>query len=179
MFIDGAGTSTKMARRYGRAPRGERCRAAVPHGHWKTTTVTAGLIALVYGIVRSAEAGWGSGEVLGILSLAAVLLVAFVLIEQRSAEPLVRLSIFSVKTVRGANVAMLIVAGGLFARHRPALAALTVAIAALSVLLALQIGGSDTGWWQRAWLLVNTGWLVALVLTTTRPSRSTPPVPPG
>jgi transposase len=32
-----------MARLYGRAPRGERCRAAVPHGHWKTTTLTAGL----------------------------------------------------------------------------------------------------------------------------------------
>jgi transposase len=43
VFIDEAGTSTKMARRYGRAPRGERCRAAVPHGHWKTTTFTAGL----------------------------------------------------------------------------------------------------------------------------------------
>jgi len=27
-----------MARRYGRARCGERCRAAVPHGHWKTTT---------------------------------------------------------------------------------------------------------------------------------------------
>jgi len=79
------------------------------------TTVTAGLIALVYGIVRSAEAGWGSAEVLGILALAAVLLVAFVLIEQRSAEPLVRLSIFAVRTVRGANVAMFIVAAGLFA----------------------------------------------------------------
>ena len=32
-----------MARLYGRAPRGERCRAAAPHGHWKTTTFTAGL----------------------------------------------------------------------------------------------------------------------------------------
>lgn len=32
-----------MARLHGRAPRGERCRAAVPHGHWKTTTFTAGL----------------------------------------------------------------------------------------------------------------------------------------
>jgi transposase len=32
-----------MARRYGRVPRGERLRAAVPHGHWKTTTVVAGL----------------------------------------------------------------------------------------------------------------------------------------
>ena len=32
-----------MARLRGRARRGERCRAAVPHGHWKTTTFTAGL----------------------------------------------------------------------------------------------------------------------------------------
>jgi transposase len=32
-----------MARLRGRAPRGERCRASAPHGHWKTTTFTAGL----------------------------------------------------------------------------------------------------------------------------------------
>jgi transposase len=32
-----------MARLYGRAPHGQRCRAAIPHGHWKTTTFTAGL----------------------------------------------------------------------------------------------------------------------------------------
>lgn len=32
-----------MARLRGRSPRGERCRAAIPHGHWKTTTFTAGL----------------------------------------------------------------------------------------------------------------------------------------
>jgi transposase len=32
-----------MARLRGRSKRGERCRAAVPHGHWKTTTFTAGL----------------------------------------------------------------------------------------------------------------------------------------
>ena len=43
VFIDETGANTKMARLYGRAPRGERCRAAVPHGHWKTTTFTAGL----------------------------------------------------------------------------------------------------------------------------------------
>jgi EmrB/QacA subfamily drug resistance transporter len=78
-------------------------------------TVTAGLIFLVYGIVRSAELGWGSGQVLGFIALAAVLLVAFVVIEYRSSEPLVRLSIFTVKTVRAANVSMLVVACGLFA----------------------------------------------------------------
>lgn len=32
-----------MARRYGRAPRGQRLRAGIPHGHWKTTTFLAGL----------------------------------------------------------------------------------------------------------------------------------------
>ena len=32
-----------MARLRGRTRRGERCRAAIPHGHWKTTTFTAGL----------------------------------------------------------------------------------------------------------------------------------------
>ncbi len=32
-----------MARLRGRSERGQRCRAAVPHGHWKTTTFTAGL----------------------------------------------------------------------------------------------------------------------------------------
>lgn len=43
MFIDETGASTKMARLRGRAVRGERCRAAVPHGHWKTTTFTGAL----------------------------------------------------------------------------------------------------------------------------------------
>ncbi|CAO4193914.1 hypothetical protein LFADAHJC_LOCUS2263 [Methylorubrum extorquens] len=43
VFIDETAANTAMARRYGRAPRGERCRMSVPQGHWKTTTVTAGL----------------------------------------------------------------------------------------------------------------------------------------
>jgi len=32
-----------MARLHGRAPKGERLRASIPHGHWKTTTFVAGL----------------------------------------------------------------------------------------------------------------------------------------
>jgi transposase len=43
VFIDETATSTKMARMYGRSARGERCRAAVPHGHWKTTTFVGAL----------------------------------------------------------------------------------------------------------------------------------------
>ena len=43
VFVDETGASTKMARRCGRAPRGHRCRASVPHGHWKTTTFVGAL----------------------------------------------------------------------------------------------------------------------------------------
>jgi transposase len=45
VFLDETATATNMERRYGRAPRGERCRIAVPHGHYKTITVTAALRA--------------------------------------------------------------------------------------------------------------------------------------
>ena len=43
VFIDETWASTNMARRYGRAPRGQRLRASIPDGHWKTTTFVAGL----------------------------------------------------------------------------------------------------------------------------------------
>ena len=43
IFVDETWASTNMARRYGRAPRGERLVAAVPFGHWKTTTLIAAL----------------------------------------------------------------------------------------------------------------------------------------
>jgi len=45
VFLDGTWATTNMARRYGRAPRGQRVVDAVPHGHWRTTTVVAALRA--------------------------------------------------------------------------------------------------------------------------------------
>jgi EmrB/QacA subfamily drug resistance transporter len=78
-------------------------------------TVTAGLIALVYGIVSTEQNGWTSGETLGFLAAAVALLAAFVFIERRSREPLVRLDIFRIRTLRAANAVMLVVASGLFA----------------------------------------------------------------
>lgn len=45
VFLDETAAATNMARRYGWAPRGQRCRIAVPQGHYKTTTVTAALRA--------------------------------------------------------------------------------------------------------------------------------------
>jgi transposase len=43
VFIDETWASTALTRLYGRAPRGHRLLAAVPHGHWKTSTFIAGL----------------------------------------------------------------------------------------------------------------------------------------
>jgi transposase len=43
VFIDETWSSTNMARRYGRAPCGERLIAKIPHGHWKTTTFVAAI----------------------------------------------------------------------------------------------------------------------------------------
>ncbi|HEY8581342.1 MAG TPA: MFS transporter [Capillimicrobium sp.] len=78
-------------------------------------SVTAGLVVLVYAIVEAESAGWGSGQTLGLLALAAVLLSAFVAIERRSPAPLVRLGIFKVRSLLGANLVLLFVAAGMFA----------------------------------------------------------------
>ena len=43
VFIDETGAQTNMARRYGRAPRGERLISKVPWGHWKTITFVGAL----------------------------------------------------------------------------------------------------------------------------------------
>jgi transposase len=43
VFIDETWISTSMTRHYGRAPRGQRCIASAPHGHWETTTIVASL----------------------------------------------------------------------------------------------------------------------------------------
>jgi transposase len=43
VFLDETWLSTNMARRYGRCAKGERLRASIPYGHWKTTTFLAGL----------------------------------------------------------------------------------------------------------------------------------------
>jgi hypothetical protein len=43
VFIDETWAKTNMTRPRGRAPKGERLLASVPHGHWKTTTFLAAL----------------------------------------------------------------------------------------------------------------------------------------
>jgi EmrB/QacA subfamily drug resistance transporter len=77
--------------------------------------VTGGLMALVYAIVEAQSAGWGSARTLGFFATATVLLTAFVAIELRAEAPLVRLSIFRIRSLLTANVAMFLAMSGMFA----------------------------------------------------------------
>ena len=74
-------------------------------------TVTAGIIALVYALSQGNNTGWLSFQTLGLLALAIILLTLFVIIEARSPSPLVRLSIFRLRTVTGANLVTLLAPG--------------------------------------------------------------------
>lgn len=67
-------------------------------------TVTLGVVALVYGLSDASSSGWGSGLVITTLAAAVVLLVAFVVIETRTAAPLVPFSIFRHRPLSIANV---------------------------------------------------------------------------
>jgi EmrB/QacA subfamily drug resistance transporter len=78
------------------------------------TTITAGLLAIVFGIVKAESWGWGSTKTIGVLALGAVLLGVFVLQESRSVAPLVKLSIFRIRSIATANSAMLLIASAMF-----------------------------------------------------------------
>lgn len=67
-------------------------------------TVTAGLTMLVYALVDSGDAGWGSAQTLGLAAGALVLLALFVAIELRATRPLAPLAIFRNRALRGANI---------------------------------------------------------------------------
>jgi len=77
-------------------------------------TVTAGLAVLIYALVDANSAGWGSAQTIGLLALAVVLLVSFVVIESRSEAPLVPFDVFSSRTRTGAYATGLLVGASLF-----------------------------------------------------------------
>jgi EmrB/QacA subfamily drug resistance transporter len=73
------------------------------------TSVTAGLMLLVYGLTRATSDGWGSPATVGLLSGSAALVAAFVAIESRSRSPLLPLRIFRLRALSAANATMALV----------------------------------------------------------------------
>jgi EmrB/QacA subfamily drug resistance transporter len=77
-------------------------------------TVTAGLALLVYALVDAVNVGWGSTTTVVRLAAAAALLAAFVVLESRRRAPLMPLSIFRLRTLRGSNTVALLIGMSLF-----------------------------------------------------------------
>jgi EmrB/QacA subfamily drug resistance transporter len=88
-------------------------RGLVQHRHFDlagATSVTAGLMLLVYTLTRATEDGWSSGSTLTLLGASIVLIGAFIAIELRSRAPLLPLRLFRLRTLAAANVAGVAVA---------------------------------------------------------------------
>jgi EmrB/QacA subfamily drug resistance transporter len=101
-------------------------RRLIPEGTRNTATrhfdvsgallVTAGMVALTYGIVRSDVLGWGSPGVLAPLAAGVALLALFGLVEGKLARaPLMPLGIFRLPLLRYANLVILLLYGAVFA----------------------------------------------------------------
>ncbi|MCK9901984.1 multidrug MFS transporter [Parafrankia colletiae] len=90
-----------------------------PHAHRPDlagfATLTSGLVALVYGLIRASADGWGDAGVIICLVLAAVLLVAFAVAETRVAHPMFDLSLLRIPTFLGGSVAAFAMNGSLYA----------------------------------------------------------------
>ena len=73
------------------------------------TSITAGLMILVYALTRATTDGWATATTIGLLAASAVLVVSFIAIELRSKAPLLPLRIFRIRSLAAANAAMLII----------------------------------------------------------------------
>ena len=77
-------------------------------------TSGAGLFALTYALIEGNKHGWTSPEILGLFAAAAVLLVAFVLLEHFQRLPMLDLSLFKNGSFVGANLVAMLVSLGMF-----------------------------------------------------------------
>jgi EmrB/QacA subfamily drug resistance transporter len=82
---------------------------------WGAVTVTSSLMLAVYAIVNGNQKGWTSGQTLGLLGGAVVLLAAFLVIESRVSSPLMPLRLFKLRNVATANVVGVMWAAAMFA----------------------------------------------------------------
>ena len=73
------------------------------------TSITAGLMLLVYALTRATTDGWATATTIGLLAASAVLVLSFIAIELRSKAPLLPLRIFRIRSLAAANAAMLII----------------------------------------------------------------------
>jgi EmrB/QacA subfamily drug resistance transporter len=136
-------------------------RAVVPHHRLDlagASSVTAGLMLLVYALTRATSDGWGATTTLALLATSVALLLAFVAIELRSRAPLLPLRIFRLRTLSAANATIAVVGAGAFSefflltlymqdvlRFAPVRAGAAFAALALAAIVASNVAQAAVG----------------------------------
>jgi len=77
-------------------------------------TLTSGLFALVVALFQGNQWGWSSGRIMGLFAAAAILLVAFAVIELRQRSPMFEFRLFRVPTFTGAQTTAFAISAGMF-----------------------------------------------------------------
>ena len=94
-------------------------KADLAHRHFDfagAASITGGLMLLVYAMTRAAQHGWGTAETTVLLTVSALLLVTFVVVEMRSKAPLLPLRIFRLRTLSASNASGLLMGGAIFSQ---------------------------------------------------------------
>jgi len=147
----------------------------------------AGLLGVVWGVVRSNSLGWGAGEVLATTIAGVVLLAVFLWWENRSANPMLPLRFFRNRTFAAANAVSVAMYFGMFGsiflltqflqtvQHYSPLAAgvrmlawtgVTMFVAPIAGILSDRIGGRPLMALGLALQAIALGWLAAVVTPT-------------
>jgi len=151
--------------------------------------ISAGLLALVWGVINGNDLGWDSPQIVAALVAGAVLLVGFVVWEARSAHPMLPMSFFRNRAFSAANLVSLLMYFGMFGAvfllapffqvvqgYSPFQAGLRtlpwtgmpIIVAPIAGVLADRIGGRPILATGMALQAVALGWL-AVVVTPTVP----------
>jgi EmrB/QacA subfamily drug resistance transporter len=94
-------------------------RAQLDHRHFDTNgaaSITGGLMLLVYALTNASQHGWATTETITLLTAAAALIVAFLVIEVRSPAPLLPLRIFRLRTLSASNLTALLTGAAVFSQ---------------------------------------------------------------
>jgi EmrB/QacA subfamily drug resistance transporter len=94
-------------------------RADLTHRHFDVAgaaSITGSLMVLVYALTRATQHGWVTPATIGLLAASAVLMLGFVVIEMRSAAPLLPMRIFRLRTLTGSNISGLLMGAAIFSQ---------------------------------------------------------------
>jgi len=151
--------------------------------------ISAGLFALVWGVINGNDLGWDSPQVIGAIAAGALLLIGFVAWEARQEHPMLPLRFFRSRAFTASNLVSLLMYFGMFGSvfllaqffqvvqgYSPFQAGLRtlpwtgmpIFVAPIAGLLAGRIGGRPILFAGMALQAVALGWL-ALVITPTIP----------